>query len=56
MQGLFTTARRDHDAVRGDLRGYVAAGLGDPGGVLIGDDTGFEKGGSCSAGVQRLPS
>jgi len=31
----------------------VAAGLGDPGGVLIGDDTGFEKKGSCSAGVQR---
>ena len=56
MQRLFTTARWDHDAVRDDLRGYVAAGLGDPGGVLIGDDTGFEKGGSCSAGVQRLPS
>jgi SRSO17 transposase len=53
MQRLFTTARWDHDAVRDDLRGYVAAGLGDPDGVLIGDDTGFEKGGSCSAGVQR---
>jgi SRSO17 transposase len=27
--------------------------LGDPEGVLIGDDTGFEKKGACSAGVQR---
>jgi SRSO17 transposase len=53
MQRLFTTARWDQDAVRDDLRGYVAAALGDPGGVLIGDDTGFEKGGSRSAGVQR---
>jgi SRSO17 transposase len=32
--------------------GYVAAALGDPGGVLIGDDTGFEKR-ACSAGAQR---
>jgi hypothetical protein len=53
MQRLFTTARWDQDAVRDDLRGYVAAALGDPGGVLIGDDTGFEKGGSRSAVVQR---
>ena len=53
MQRLFTTARWDQDAVRDDLRGYVAAALGDPGGVLIGDDTGFEKGGSRSAGVIR---
>ena len=29
--------------VRDHLRGYVTAALGDPGGVLIGDDTGFEK-------------
>ena len=53
MQRLFTTARWDAGGVRDDLRGYVAAALGDPDGVLIGDDTGFEKGGSCSAGVQR---
>jgi SRSO17 transposase len=53
MQRLFTTARWDEDLVRDDLRGYVAAALGDPGGVLIGDDTGFEKKGACSAGVQR---
>jgi SRSO17 transposase len=43
MQRLFTTARWDEDAVRDDLRGYVAATLGDPGGVLIGDDTGVRE-------------
>jgi SRSO17 transposase len=53
MQRLLTTARWDQDAVRDDVRGYVVSALGDPDGVLIGDDTGFEKGGSCSAGVQR---
>jgi SRSO17 transposase len=53
MQRLFATARWDEDLVRDDLRGYVTAALGDPAGVLIGDDTGFEKKGSCSAGVQR---
>src|SRR5580700_5714244 len=53
MQRLFTTARWDAGGVRDDLRGYVAAVLGDADGVLIGDDTGFEKGGCRSAGVQR---
>jgi SRSO17 transposase len=53
MQRLLTTARWDQDAVRDDVRGYVISALGGPDGVLIGDDTGFEKGGSCSAGVQR---
>jgi SRSO17 transposase len=53
MQRLFTAARWDHDGVRDDLRGYVASAVGCPDGVLIGDDTGFEKGGCRSAGVQR---
>ena len=53
MQRLFTTAKWDQDAVRDDVRGYVAAALGGPDGVLIGDDTGFEKKGDRSAGVQR---
>jgi SRSO17 transposase len=53
MQRLFTTAKWDEDLVRDDLRGYVTAALGGPDGVLIGDDTGFEKKGACSAGVQR---
>lgn len=35
MQRLFTTARWDQDTVRDDLRGYVAAALGDPEGVLM---------------------
>ena len=39
MQRLFATARWDPNLVRDDIRGYVAAALGDPGGVLIGDDT-----------------
>lgn len=38
---------------RREVRSYVTSGLGDPDGVLIGDGTGFEKGGSRSAGVQR---
>ena len=53
MQRLFTTAGWDAGGVRDDVRGYVAAALGDPDGVLIGNDTGFEKGGCRSAGVQR---
>ena len=53
MQRLFTAARWDAGGVRDDVRGYVAAALGSLDGVLIGDDTGFEKGGSRSAEVQR---
>jgi SRSO17 transposase len=53
MQRLFTAARWDQDDVRDDIRGYAAFVLGDPDGVLIGDDTGLEKKGSHSAGVQR---
>jgi SRSO17 transposase len=43
----------DPDAVRDDVRGYVIEHLGDPGGVLIADETGFVKKGVRSAGVQR---
>jgi SRSO17 transposase len=53
MQRLLAAARWDEDAVRDGLGRYVAAELGDPGGVLIADETGFEKTGSRSAGVQR---
>jgi SRSO17 transposase len=52
MQRLLRTARWDADAVRDDLRGYVAEQLGEDG-VLIVDETGFVKKGSGSAGVQR---
>jgi SRSO17 transposase len=40
-------------AVRDDVRGYVIAARGDPGGVLILDDTGDLKAGSHTVGVQR---
>jgi SRSO17 transposase len=53
MQRLLNAARWDQDAVRDALGRYVAAHLGDPGAVLVADETGFEKSGACSAGVQR---
>jgi SRSO17 transposase len=53
MQRLLRTAVWDADAVRDDVRVFVAAQLGDPGGVLICDETGFLKKGMCSVGVQR---
>lgn len=53
MQRLLNAACWDADAVRDDLHGYVAAQVGDPGGVLIVDETGFLKKGVKSAGVQR---
>ncbi|MEV0597554.1 IS701 family transposase [Nonomuraea cavernae] len=53
MQRLFNAAKWDVDGVRDDFRDYVVEHLGEPDGVLIGDDTGFEKKGTGSAGVQR---
>jgi SRSO17 transposase len=53
MQRLLRTAVWDADKVRDDLRGFVAAQLGDAGGVLICDETGFLKKGAGSVGVQR---
>ncbi|AWS47740.1 hypothetical protein DKM19_47100 [Streptosporangium sp. 'caverna'] len=53
MQRLFTTAKWDVDGVRDDIRSYLIEYPGTPDGVLVGDDTGFEKKGTCSAGVQR---
>ena len=53
MQRLLNAAVWDADDVRDRLIGYVAAELGDPGGVLIADETGFLKKGTRSAGVQR---
>jgi SRSO17 transposase len=53
MQRLLRCADWDIDGVRDDVRGYVVEQLGDPGGVLVADDTGFLKKGTRSAGVQR---
>jgi SRSO17 transposase len=53
MQRLLRTAVWDADALRDDLRAFVAARLGRPGGVLICDETGFLKKGTGSVGVQR---
>src|SRR5271169_1969994 len=53
MQRLLNFYSWSADDVRDDLREYVAAELGDPGGVLVCDETGFLKKGTKSAGVQR---
>jgi SRSO17 transposase len=53
MQRMLNHARWDSDEVRDDLRDYVVEHLGDPGGVLFVDETGFLKKGTKSAGVQR---
>ena len=53
MQHFLARASWDADAVRDDLRGYVAAHLGDPQAVLVVDETGDLKKGSATAGVQR---
>ena len=39
--------------MRDDLRGYVIEHLGDPGAVLVVDETGDLKKGVCTVGVQR---
>ena len=53
MQRLLSTSDWDPDLVRDDLRRYVVGHLGEPGGVLVIDETGFLKKGTRSAGVAR---
>ena len=53
MQRLLRKADWDVDGVRDDLRDLVVERLGDPGAVLVTDETGFLKKGIRSAGVQR---
>ncbi len=52
FQRLLNSGVWDADALRDDVRAYVAEQLG-PDGVLIIDDTGFIKKGTTSAGVGR---
>ena len=53
VQDFLSRVHWDAEAVRDDLRAYVAAHLGDPEAVLVLDETGFLKKGTKSAGVQR---
>jgi SRSO17 transposase len=53
MQRLLNFYRWDAEAMRDDLRAYVLERLADPSGVFVGDETGFLKKGTASAGVQR---
>jgi SRSO17 transposase len=53
MQHLLARAVWDEDGVRDDLRAYVVEHLGDPGAVLVVDETGDLKKGTATVGVQR---
>jgi SRSO17 transposase len=53
MQHLLARAKWDADGVRDDTRGYVIEHLGDPGAVLVIDETGDIKKGTATPGVQR---
>jgi len=53
MQHLLARAVWDHEGVRDDVRGYVVEHLGDPGAVLVVDETGDLKKGTSTVGVQR---
>ena len=52
-QHLLGRADWDPDVARDDLRAYVVEHLGDPGAVLVVDETGFVKKGMASAGVAK---
>jgi SRSO17 transposase len=53
LQHLLAGAVWDHDAVRDDVRDYLVDHLGDPGAVLVVDETGDLKKGASTVGVQR---
>jgi SRSO17 transposase len=53
MQHFLSRAVWDEDGVRDDLRDYVLDAFGDPGGVLVLDETGDVKKGVHTVGVQR---
>jgi SRSO17 transposase len=53
LQHLLARASWDADAVRDDLRDYVIDSFGDPGAILVVDETGDVKKGTHSVGVQR---
>ena len=53
LQHLLARARWDADGVRDDLRDYVIDAFGDPGAILVVDETGDVKKGTATVGVQR---
>jgi SRSO17 transposase len=53
LQHLLARASWDADAVRDDLRDYVVDAFGDPGAILVVDETGDVKKGTATVGVQR---
>jgi SRSO17 transposase len=53
LQHLLSGAVWDHDAVRDDVRALLVEHLGDPGAVLVLDETGDLNKGSRTVGVQR---
>ena len=53
MQHLLARARWDAGGVRAGTRGCVTGHLGDPGAVLVVDETGDVKKDTATAGVQR---
>src|SRR2546428_10155367 len=53
VQRLLEEADWDEEAVRDELRAYVIEQLGEPGGILVVDETGFVKKGKKSVGVAR---
>jgi SRSO17 transposase len=53
LQHLLARASWDADAVRDDLRDYVIDAFGDPGAILVVDETGDVKKGIATVGVQR---
>ena len=53
MQTLIGRSRWEADALRDRVRADVLEALGDPDGVLVVDETGILKKGTCSVGVAR---
>jgi SRSO17 transposase len=53
MQQYLYRGTWDPDAISREMRAYLVAPLGDPDGVLVGDETAVLKKGTRSVGVQR---
>jgi SRSO17 transposase len=53
MQRLLSSASWDADRVLRDVRDWVVSRLGEPGGILLIDETGNLKKGAATVGVQR---